>query len=197
MREDVNNETGEQRHVEEQTPLQQEEQIMEDRPSERHAEEKPAFAVSTAPALHYAGFWIRFWAYLLDLIVVGSLSRLLIYPLFRAADIDTAANGIFSAVNIATALVFYLYFVLMTKWRGQTIGKMVFGLKVISLASSGLSWQTVLFREWIGRYLSATIPFLYVLVAFLSRKQGLHDYFAETTVIHEESLAVQAPVQPL
>lgn len=192
MREDWNNETEETKRPEEEQPTEEPTHAF-DPP----VEEKAPLAVSAPPVLHYAGFWMRFWAYLLDLIVVGSISRLLVYPLFRAVGIDTTGDGLFSAVNIATALVFYLYFVLMTKWWGQTVGKMVFGLKVISLTDSGLSWKTILFREWIGRYLSVTIPFLYVLVAFLSRKQGLHDYFAGTTVIHEYSLAVQSPVHSL
>nr|WP_225435347.1 RDD family protein [Bacillus aerolatus] len=153
------------------------------------------YAASAVSVLHYAGFWMRFWAYLLDLIVIGSISRLLVYPLFRAAELDTTSGELFSAINIAAAAVFYLYFILMTKRWGQTIGKMVFGLKVISLKSSDLSWQAILFREWIGRYLSATIFILYVLVAFLPKKQGLHDYFADTTVIHERSLVVQTPIQ--
>ncbi|WP_079510351.1 RDD family protein [Mesobacillus jeotgali] len=133
----------------------------------------------------YAGFWTRFWAYLLDLIVIGSINRMIINPIFRALDIPLAEDGIFSPMAIATAVVFYLYFVLMTKFLGQTLGKMVFGLKVVELDGKTLTWGTVLFREWIGRFISATIFVLYVVVAFTKRKQGLHDLFADTTVIYE------------
>ncbi|MBM7648815.1 putative RDD family membrane protein YckC [Bacillus ectoiniformans] len=145
------------------------------------------------PSLHYAGFWMRFWAYLLDLIVIGSISRILIYPLFRFLDIETASGDMFSAVNMATAFIFYLYFILTTKFFGQTVGKMIIGLKVISLKAPGLSWSTIIFRELLGRYISATIFILYVLVAFLPKKQGLHDYFADTTVVHERSLQLEKP----
>jgi uncharacterized RDD family membrane protein YckC len=133
----------------------------------------------------YAGFWTRFWAYLLDLIVIGSINRMIINPIFRALDIPLAEDGIFSPMAIATAVVFYLYFVLMTKFLGQTLGKMVFGLKVVELDGKALTWGTILFREWIGRFISATIFVLYVVVAFTKRKQGLHDLFADTTVIYE------------
>lgn len=133
----------------------------------------------------YAGFWMRFWAYLLDLIVIGSINRMIINPIFRAMDVPLAGEGIFSAISILNAIVFYLYFVLMTKYFGQTLGKMVFGLKVVELSGERLSWGTVLFREWIGRFISATIMVLYVVVAFTQKKQGLHDIFADTTVIHE------------
>ncbi|WLR57609.1 RDD family protein [Mesobacillus subterraneus] len=134
---------------------------------------------------HYAGFWTRFWAYLLDLIVIGSINRMVINPVFRALDVPLIEDGILSPITITTAVVFYLYFVLMTKYFCQTLGKMVFGLKVVELDGKGLTWGTVIFREWIGRFISATILVLYVVVAFTKKKQGLHDLFADTTVIYE------------
>lgn len=133
----------------------------------------------------YAGFWMRFWAYLLDLIVIGSVTRMIINPVFRALDVSLVEDGIISPIAVATAVVFYLYFVLMTKFFGQTLGKMVFGLRVIDLGGKSLSWGTVLFREWIGRFISATVIVLYIVVAFTQKKQGLHDLFADTSVIHE------------
>ena len=62
----------------------------------------------------YAGFWMRFWAYLLDLIVVGSIERILINPLFRCLDIPLVEFNMFAPISIASAMIFYLYFVLMT-----------------------------------------------------------------------------------
>ena len=139
-----------------------------------------------SPAIRYAGFWMRFWAYLLDLIVVGSIERLLIKPIFRILDIPLAEFNMFAPISIASAIIFYLYFVLMTKYFNQTIGKMVFGIKVIDLKSEKLSWGTILFREWIGRFISATVVVGYIIVAFLPKKQGLHDLFTDTSVIHVE-----------
>jgi uncharacterized RDD family membrane protein YckC len=134
----------------------------------------------------YAGFWMRFWAYLLDLIIIGSLNRLLLKPVFHVLDIPTFDFKMFSSISVMSAILFYLYFVLMTKWAGQTLGKMVFGLKVVDLKNGKLSWGTVLFREWIGRFISSTILIGYIMVAFLPKKQGLHDVFADTSVIHVE-----------
>ncbi|WP_110114117.1 RDD family protein [Bacillus sp. CGMCC 1.16541] len=143
--------------------------------------EKPRVEYS----VYYAGFWMRFWAYLLDIIVIGSVNRLVIKPIFQALDVSRE-GGILSPYAIATAIVFYLYFILMTKICGQTLGKMVFGLKVVQLNGEPLSWSVIVFRELIGRYISKTLLFIgYLLVAFLPKNQGLHDHFAETTVIHE------------
>ncbi|GER66989.1 putative membrane protein YteJ [Weizmannia acidilactici] len=134
----------------------------------------------------YAGFWMRMWAYSLDLIVIQSMKWLIIHPVFRMLKLDLGDSGIFSPISVTSAIVFYGYFVLMTKCFGQTLGKMVFGLKVVTLPPSGkLSWGTVLFREWIGRYICGVVAVLYLIVAFTPKKQGLHDIFADTAVIHE------------
>ncbi|RLQ97935.1 RDD family protein [Falsibacillus albus] len=141
--------------------------------------------------LHFAGFWIRFWAYLLDLIIIGSISRLVVYPIFKVIGVSLDKSTVFAPAAIAGALVFYLYFVLMTKLSHQTLGKMVFSLKVIPVKSESLTWGTVIFREFIGRYISATVIILYLLVAFMPRKQGLHDIFADTAVIHERTILLE------
>ncbi|MDQ0272106.1 RDD family protein [Cytobacillus purgationiresistens] len=133
----------------------------------------------------FAGFWMRVWAYLLDIVVIGSIDRIIINPIFRALDIPLHEMSPFAPITIATALTFYLYFVLMTKFLGQTIGKMAFGLKVIDLKGEKLSWSTVIFREWIGRFISGSIMVFYIVTAFHPKKQGIHDLFADTTVIHE------------
>ena len=135
----------------------------------------------------YAGFWMRFWAYLLDLLVIGSINGIVVYPVFRVLDLSLNDSNMFAPVSVVTALIFYAYFVLMTRFFGQTLGKMVFGLRVISLKDQKLSWGAIMFREWIGRFISGTILILYVVVGFLPKKQGIHDLFADTTVIHERS----------
>lgn len=142
-------------------------------------------SMSIDSSLPYAGFWMRFWAYLVDLIVIGSINRIIIYPVLRYFDFPLSDSNKFSISSIATAITFYLYFVLMTKFLRQTLGKMIFGLKVIELHGENIKWSTVFFREFIGKFISKFLFIGFILVAFLPRKQGLHDLFADTTVIHE------------
>nr|WP_262372064.1 RDD family protein [Rossellomorea aquimaris] len=140
------------------------------------------------------GFWMRFWAYLLDLIVISSIGRLIVYPIFRAMDLSLVKDDMFAPISILSAIIFYGYFVLMTRYFGQTLGKMAFGLKVIELDGKPLQWSTILFRELIGRFISASFFVLYIVVAFTNKKQGIHDLFADTTVIREKRAAVYKPV---
>ncbi|NEU29904.1 RDD family protein [bacterium LRH843] len=126
---------------------------------------------------------MRFWAFLMDLLVVFSLKGFFVYPLIRM----TGLTQWIIPATLSTAL-FFLYFAVMTKKYGQTIGKMIFGLKVIGIDGCGLSWSQIIFREGIGRFIHQVffiLQLLYVTVAFTGKKQGLHDMIADTYVVYE------------
>lgn len=137
--------------------------------------------------LKSAGFWIRFWAYLIDLIVVFSLTAITVKPIFLFTGWRDIEFYHISPYGYALSFIFYLYFVVMTKVWGQTIGKMVFGIRVISEDGKPLTWGTILFREWIGRFISVTVDILYLLVAFTPNHKAIHDYIADTRVVHEST----------
>ena len=141
-------------------------------------------------AYQRAGFWMRLWAYLIDLIVIGSLSRLLVNPIFKIFDISLADTGVFSPYIIVDSVLFFGYFVLTTKFLTQTLGKMVMGLRVVSLNGEPLVWSTLIFREWIGRYISAVLMLGYIVIAFNPKKQGFHDMFSDTVVVLEDRKAI-------
>jgi uncharacterized RDD family membrane protein YckC len=138
-----------------------------------------------APTYPYAGFWMRFWAYLADLLIIASINRIVISPIFKAIHEPFYETTWYSPETLLTGAIFYLYFIFMTKFFGQTLGKMIFGLKVISLKEEKISWSTLLFREGIGRYISKFTVIGYLITGLLPKKQGLHDLFADTTVVLE------------
>ena len=116
-----------------------------------HNELSPNVGVSreeSAPHVEhaYAGFWIRLFAFLLDGVVIGSINNLAVSPVFSLLNLPKESGFFtFSLYSFVTAAVFFAYFVLMTKYFGQTLGKMVFGLKVVSLVpEKGLTWDVVL-----------------------------------------------------
>ncbi|HLR80124.1 MAG TPA: RDD family protein [Bacillota bacterium] len=137
----------------------------------------------------YAGFWMRFWAYIVDLIIVFSLNGILLSPLKFINEGEPIEAGIWTISGILGTIILYVYFVWMTKWKGQTIGKMIFGLKVIHKEEKPLRWSDLIFREVIGRFFYRVfwiINLLYLVVAFDRKKQGIHDKLADTVVIHED-----------
>lgn len=152
---------------------------------EQVAEPSQPMTPTTAPPA-YAGFWMRFWAFLLDLIVIWSLNSLIVKPFLVLLNLPLDDGGMFSLRAILAAIFFYGYFVLMTRFFGQTIGKMLFAIKVVSKdLGEKLPWSTVLFREVVGRFISKTIFLIgYIVTAFTREKQSLHDIFADTRVVH-------------
>lgn len=134
----------------------------------------------------YAGFWMRFWAYITDLIVVFSVNGILLSPLKFIGD-GGMEIGFWTLNGVLSAVVFYIYFLLMTKWRGQTLGKMLFGLRVVREDGQPLRWSDLFIREVIGRFIHRVFfltVLLYGVVAFTSQKQGIHDMFGDTRVVH-------------
>lgn len=145
-------------------------------------------SVEEAPKdIRYAGFWMRFWAYTFDLIIVFSISGILLSPLKLMNNGATIPISAWTLNGILASLVFYIYFAWMTKQLGQTLGKMIFGLKVVRIDEQPLLWKDLLFREVIGRFIYQVFFFmhiLYVIVAFNKEKQGIHDMVGNTKVIH-------------
>ncbi|REB06645.1 RDD family protein [Sporosarcina sp. BI001-red] len=135
-----------------------------------------------------AGFWIRFWAYLIDIIIVGAISGLLVKPIFRVIDypIKDPIFLLYSPYKLIMLVLLLSYFLLMTKFFSQTAGKMIMGIRVVKKSGGELGWGSLLFREVVGRYISKTLLIPYLLVMFTPRKEALHDLFADTEVIHEQ-----------
>ncbi|WP_155592757.1 RDD family protein [Lysinibacillus cavernae] len=146
-------------------------------------------------SLKTAGFWIRLWAFLLDGFIISAVGGILVNPIFYLMDWSLSESVWYAPISIIMAILYYSYFVLMTKFFGQTLGKMVFGLRVISLKHDKLTWSDVLFRDWIGRIINNIFMPLYILVVILPENQGLHDYFADTTVVHEK-IFIEKEVAP-
>lgn len=156
-------------------------------------EESPLYGQDNTSNVVYrdrlAGFWMRFWAFLADLIIIFSINGILLSPL-KVINEGIGINiGIWTLSGLMGGIVFYLYFLLMTKYLGQTMGKMIFGLRVIRTDKEPLQWSDLFFREVIGRFIYKAFFFLnllYFIVAFNKNKQGIHDMFASTTVVHIE-----------
>ncbi|MGO1580873.1 MAG: RDD family protein [Peptoniphilaceae bacterium] len=126
----------------------------------------------------YAGFWLRLVAFLIDLFVIGSLKRILLLPITIYSG--TSSNFIF----IGNILVYLGYFLLMTKLnKGQTIGKMILGLRTVSSDGYDLNWTQAITREFFGRYILKVIPIIYIMVPVMEDKTHIGDFFADTCVV--------------
>lgn len=132
----------------------------------------------------YAGFFVRAIAYTIDCIIVLALSALLNTLTFGYLDF-----GNFSLMGSSWLFVIthFIYFFLMTYYLSQTLGKMIFGIRVEKNNGDKLSLLDVFFREVVGRFLNTALKlFLYLIVPFTSKKKGVHDYLADSVVVKED-----------
>lgn len=133
----------------------------------------------------YAGFFIRALAYLVDSIIVFCIANIFNTLTFTKLDIRLPIEILGQDVVIAL-IVYVLYFVIMTYFLGQTLGKMLFKIKVEKNTGGRLSFLDVIFREIVVRIINNIIFLTYLIIPFNNKKKGLHDFVADSVVIKED-----------
>ena len=104
----------------------------------------------------YAGFWIRLIAYIIDLIVVAALGGLLNTFSFGLLNRELYFP-ILGENALSYVVAMFSYFVLMTYYFSQTLGKMIMKIKVETNKGTKLKISDVLYREVIGRLLTTAL----------------------------------------
>ena len=147
-------------------------------------------------SLPRAGFWLRGLAFLVDLGLVALLG----FGGGMLVDLAVQIGGMVSsatevglrwlstvATSFLVVLIALCYFTLFVGMRGQTPGKMLFGLKVIRVSGEEVGIGRALLR-WVGQCLGL-LPFClgFLMAAFSRRKQALHDKIAGTYVVRHPS----------
>lgn len=161
-----------------------------------------ATAPAASPPMRYAGFWLRFVAYLIDSIVVGVgfLVVLVFLAIFTGLgsvlrQIESGGDpeevvallGVAFIVAMAGAAFIggWLYYALMesSSWQA-TLGK-----RALDLAVTDIEGRPISFARASGRYFAKLITNLiplaigYIIAGFTERKQAIHDMIASCLVL--------------
>jgi uncharacterized RDD family membrane protein YckC len=148
-------------------------------------------SVAAPRAVRPAGFWIRAGAFVLDAVVVMLAQRTtsLIAAGVWGRDVEDA--GAFDALlGLFTLLFTLLYTTVLYPLTGQTIGKMIVGVRVVGVEGELLT-SGAAFLRWIAWFASA-VPFMlgFVMAGLRRDKRALHDLIAGSRV---ERLPGRAP----
>ena len=150
----------------------------------------------------YAGFWLRFVAYLIDDIIIGAIGFVISLPFIGTiifsgialSELDSCEESKFLGIAgivgtvlllaITIAAVGWFYFALMESSKQQaTLGKMVLGLKVTDMEGNKISFARATGR-YFGKIISNMIFMIgYILAGLTEKKQALHDMIAGCLVI--------------
>jgi len=132
-------------------------------------------SATTSAALNQlprAGFWIRMVALLLDCVLIGAMTSIVIHPRWFGVDSDHM-----------TLTLLAIYGAVMWKLKGATIGDIVFKLQVVRVDGRDIDWSTAIVRS-LGCFLSLVFIGLgFFWIAFDEHKQAWHDKIAGTLVV--------------
>ncbi len=151
-------------------------------------------AAMPQPPVKYAGFWVRYVAAAVDGIILA-VPIIIIEFVLGASTITTINSSATMSPNIAAQftgtainlLVTWIYYVFMTNAFGATLGKMLVGIHVQANNGQKLALGNILLRETIGKLISAMLLLIgYIMAAFTSQKQALHDKIAGSVVVYKD-----------
>jgi uncharacterized RDD family membrane protein YckC len=141
-----------------------------------------------------AGFWIRFVAHLVDQLFLGIIG-FVISIIFATFLVDTSLNGalyfeftdvplfMWWTLGITVALEVLYFTVAIGAW-GRTIGKAMLGIKVVRRNGTRVSYARSLARCLLYLIqLELIIGLTFLVIAFNSEKQGIHDMICDTGVV--------------
>jgi uncharacterized RDD family membrane protein YckC len=116
----------------------------------------------------YAGFFLRFVAWVLDSFILAIPTGVLVYLI----------------PAIHPVLYIWLYYAYMESSAYQaTLGKMLLGIKVTDLKGKRITFLRATGR-YFGKILSGLILGIgFLMIVFTEKKQGLHDIIAKCLVV--------------
>lgn len=144
------------------------------------ADEKQAPA--TDSNISYAGFWKRFFALIVDVIIIVIPSAFISVPLISGAPQGDAG----ALANVIVFIVGWMYYASMESSNKQaTLGKMLLGIKVTDKDGERIGFRKATGRHF-GKIISGAILWIgYIMAAFTEKKQALHDKMAGCLVINQ------------
>ncbi len=127
----------------------------------------------------YAGFWIRFVAYIVDSMVLWLIQILISFLLYGSYS-SVGGELILLILWIGVGVGYFAG--MESSARQATLGKMLFRLKVGDEQGYQITFANAVGR-YFGKILSALILFIgFFMAGWDGKKQALHDKLADTYV---------------
>lgn len=134
-----------------------------------------------------APFILRLGALLIDyiLLIAAPVISLLVSRSFGDDGAKLLNSEISNAGWLIMVLIALTNFLIFPLFSGQSIGKMLTGLKIVSKDGSPASFGAILLRNLIGYFLTGiTFGLGFLLALFSIKGRALHDFLAGTIVVY-------------
>lgn len=155
----------------------------------------------------FAGFWIRFAAYIIDAIAISIIAAIIWFISFSIITSEAGINFFITSAEtddgLAFGFVMWLLFLFVfpfilvplsyfiyypaSKYKG-TFGKQMLGLIIVDNDGNQISLGRS-FLRFIGYIIASIILYLgLIMIGFTEKKQGLHDMISTTYVVYKSSV---------
>lgn len=135
--------------------------------------------------MRYAGFWRRFFAYFIDVIIINVLCYIfgaLIGILFLQNTKITPEIELYA--NVLSLFIVWWYYAISesSEWQA-TLGKRAIGIIVTGANGEKISFGKATVRHF-GKLLSVLLLLIgVIMIGITEKKQGLHDKIAQCLVV--------------
>ena len=159
-----------------------------------------AWQTSARPPVAYAGFWLRFVAFIIDAILLHFVFTIVTLPFIASMGIRgimrghmpmspeeliPLMRGLFHIFLIRTVLNWLYYALLESSAWQATLGKKALGLEVTDIQGMRIGFGRATGR-FFAKIISSIILFMgFIMAGFTEKKQALHDMIAGTLVIRK------------
>ena len=150
--------------------------------------QQQGYGYSYGPTYSYSGFWRRVGAVVLDGLIL-SVPTAIIGAAVGASQFSAGVGygyspGANAAVNLVNTLIGVAYYAILEGTRGQTLGKMAVGIKVVDADTGGF----IGIPRGIGRYFARILSAIALGLGYLwmlwdGRKQCWHDKLVRSVVV--------------
>lgn len=136
---------------------------------------------TTSGGVNYAGFWRRSLAIFIDGLLLWLLN--IAIGIVLTAWTQPFYSDFYYFQASPSSFLQYFYNILLIGYTGQTVGKKIMGIKVVSITGERLNWGQVVVRELFKIVSGLALLLGYLWMLWDKDKQTWHDKVAKTYVI--------------
>ncbi len=126
----------------------------------------------------------RFFAWLIDFIIISSISTAIIFTSFGSIDYEFEENSFWmeNIQYIPTSILFFIYWTILEYKIGQTVGKKIMNLKIINVDGRKPSLKGVMISSF-GKAFLLPVDVILGWLLTNEKRQRIFNKLGDTVVV--------------
>lgn len=140
---------------------------------------------SETPSKIIIAKWIdRILAWLIDFIIISSISTMMMFVLFESTHYEFEEDGFWveSIQYIPTSLLFFAYWTILEYKTGQTLGKKILNLKITNMKGENPDLKSVLISSF-GKSFLLPLDIILGWILTNKKRQRIFNKLGDTIIV--------------